>query len=84
MVELRGVEAGVSPLRARAAARRPAYSHALLADRGALVRPELLTQLDLAVGDALLIGSRDVHDSRRARSASPAAAPVDSVSARAC
>ncbi len=56
----------------------------LLADRGALVRPELLTQLDLAVGDALLIGSQIVHDSRRARSANLAAAAADSVSGHAC
>jgi putative ABC transport system permease protein len=32
------------------------YSHALLAGRGALVRPELLTQLDARVGDTLAIG----------------------------
>ena len=34
------------------------YSHRLLEDSGALVRPELLTQLDLAVGDAIVIGNR--------------------------
>ena len=58
MVELRGVEAGF-PLYGRVRLRggRP-FTHGLLADRGALVRPELLTQLDLAVGDALLIGSQ--------------------------
>jgi putative ABC transport system permease protein len=32
------------------------YSHALLRDGGALVRPELLAQLDLAVGDAVVVG----------------------------
>lgn len=32
------------------------YSHALLKDRGALVRPELLTQFDLRVGDQIVIG----------------------------
>ncbi|MFB3816968.1 MAG: ABC transporter permease [Candidatus Methylomirabilales bacterium] len=33
-----------------------AYGHELLRGRGALVRPELLAQLDLAVGDAIVIG----------------------------
>lgn len=58
MVELRGVEAGF-PLYGRVRLRggQP-YSHALLEDRGAIVRPELLTQLDLEVGDALLIGGQ--------------------------
>jgi putative ABC transport system permease protein len=57
MVELRGVEDGF-PLYGRVRLRggQP-YSHGMLANRGALVRPELLTQLDLEVGDALLIGS---------------------------
>jgi putative ABC transport system permease protein len=32
------------------------YSHALLADHGVLVRPELLTALGIGVGDAILIG----------------------------
>ena len=32
------------------------YSHALLAGRGVLVRPELLAQLDVAVGDEVIIG----------------------------
>ena len=58
MVELRGVEAGF-PLYGRVRLRGgQVYSHALLANRGALVRPELLTQLDVAVGDALVIGSQ--------------------------
>ena len=58
MVELRGVEAGF-PLYGRVRLRggQP-YSHALLEDRGAIVRPELLTQLDLEVGAALLIGGQ--------------------------
>ncbi len=57
MVELRGVESGF-PLYGRVRLRggQP-YSHALVADHGALVRPELLTQLDLAVGDAIVIGT---------------------------
>ena len=33
------------------------YSHHLLDNRGALVRPELLVQLDVKVGDQILIGS---------------------------
>jgi putative ABC transport system permease protein len=33
------------------------YSHALLANHGALVRPELLVQLESRVGDDILIGS---------------------------
>jgi putative ABC transport system permease protein len=58
MVELRGVEAAF-PLYGRVRLRgNQVYSHALLEDHGAIVRPELLTQLDLAVGDALLIGSQ--------------------------
>ncbi len=67
MVELRGVEAGF-PLYGRVRLRgNQIYSHALLADRGALVRPELLTQLDLAVGDRADHRVADVHDSGRAR-----------------
>jgi putative ABC transport system permease protein len=34
------------------------YSHALVENHGALVRPELLAQLDLKVGDAILIGGQ--------------------------
>jgi putative ABC transport system permease protein len=33
------------------------YTHALVRDHGALVRPELLAQLDCRVGDEILIGS---------------------------
>jgi putative ABC transport system permease protein len=33
-----------------------AYSHAMLEHRGALVRPELLTALDVKVGDEIVIG----------------------------
>jgi putative ABC transport system permease protein len=56
MVELRGVEPAY-PLYGRVKLRggQP-YSHGLLAGRGAIVRPELLTQLDVGVGDALQIG----------------------------
>ena len=35
----------------------PTYSHALLENHGALVRPELLTALNLRVGDRIMIGS---------------------------
>lgn len=58
MVELRAVEDGF-PLygRMQLAGDMP-FTGALLADGGVLVRPELLAQLELAVGDALLIGSR--------------------------
>ncbi len=34
------------------------YSHELLRNRGTLVRPELLAQLDLQVGDEVLIGTQ--------------------------
>ena len=33
------------------------YTHAMLAGRGALVRPELLTQFNLDIGDAIQIGT---------------------------
>jgi putative ABC transport system permease protein len=33
-----------------------AYSPAMLADHGALVRPELLTAIDVAIGDQIIIG----------------------------
>ncbi len=56
MVELQGVEAAW-PLFGRVTIEGDApYSHAQLRDRGALVRPELLTQLDVAVGDEIVIG----------------------------
>lgn len=58
MVELRGVQP-TFPLRGTLAltdGRR--YSPDLLASDGALVRPELLVQLGLRVGDRLLIGGR--------------------------
>lgn len=56
MVELRGVEAafpyyGTVMLQSG----RP-YSHALLQSRGLLVRPELLAQLGLNIGDTLMLG----------------------------
>jgi putative ABC transport system permease protein len=58
MVELRAVERAFPYYgRMKLADDRP-YSHALLEDFGVLVRPELLAQLDVKVGDALTIGSR--------------------------
>ena len=58
MVELRAVERAFPYYgRMKLADDRP-YSHALLEDFGVLVRPELLAQLDVRVGDALTIGSR--------------------------
>jgi putative ABC transport system permease protein len=58
MVELRGVEARF-PFYGRVVLGdgRP-YHHALLANGGALVGPELLGQLDVRVGDTILIGRR--------------------------
>ena len=55
MVELRAVEAAF-PYYGTLTMREGTYSHALLAGRGTLVRPELLAQLNLRVGDMLLIG----------------------------
>jgi len=56
MSELRAVEPAF-PLYGTLTLRdgRP-YSHAMLKDRGVLVRPELLTALGVAVGDGLTIG----------------------------
>src|SRR5687767_11097628 len=58
MVELRAVESAF-PLYGTMTLRdgKP-YTHALLRGRGALVRPELLAQLDLRVGDTILIGTQ--------------------------
>ncbi len=56
MAELRAVEAAY-PLYGTMTLQdgRP-YSHALLADRGVLVRPELLTALNIQPGEAITIG----------------------------
>jgi putative ABC transport system permease protein len=58
MVELRGVGAAF-PLYGTLTLQdgRP-YSHDLLANHGALVRPELLAQLGIAVGDRIVIGGQ--------------------------
>jgi putative ABC transport system permease protein len=56
MVELKAVEAGFPLYGALTLAEGGSYSHRLLEGHGALVRPELLSLLDLKVGDPLLIG----------------------------
>jgi putative ABC transport system permease protein len=56
MVELRGVQAAF-PLYGRLELDGGVvYSHGLLRGQGALVRPELLTALNLTVGDQIVIG----------------------------
>lgn len=58
LVELRGVQAAY-PLYGRVTlADGTAYSHERLRGHGAIVRPELLAQLDVAVGDEIVIGSQ--------------------------
>jgi putative ABC transport system permease protein len=56
VVELRGVEAAFPFYGEFLLQDDVPYDHALLAGGGALVKPELLTQLDLAVGDDIIIG----------------------------
>ncbi len=56
MAELRAVEAGFPPYGAMELADGQPYSHALLEHQGALVRPELLTALNVKVGDQIAIG----------------------------
>src|SRR5262245_49487015 len=58
MVELRGVGPTFPLYGAVRLSDGQTYSHRLLASDGVLVRPELLTQLDVAVGDVLVIGNR--------------------------
>ena len=48
MVELRGVQPGFPLYGTLDSAAAAPYRHELLRDRGALVRPELLTQLGVA------------------------------------
>jgi putative ABC transport system permease protein len=57
MVELRAVES-TFPLYGTMTLQGSPYSHDLLRGHGVLVRPELLAQLDLRVGDDLLIGTQ--------------------------
>lgn len=58
MVELRAVERGFPYYGDMTLADGVTYDHALLENFGVLVRPELLAQLDLSVGDGLNIGSK--------------------------
>ena len=57
MIELRAIEEGF-PYYGTIDLAGATYDHDLLKDGGALVRPELLTRLDLEVGDSILIGDR--------------------------
>ncbi len=56
MVELRAVQAPF-PFYGVLTLKEGTYSHALVEGHGALVRPELLAQLNVAVGDSIQIGS---------------------------
>jgi putative ABC transport system permease protein len=58
MVELRGVSAAFPLYGTLTLQGGQTYSHALLARHGALVRPELLAQLGLSVGDRIVIGGQ--------------------------
>lgn len=58
MVELKGVQPGYPFYGTLVLADGRPYSHALLENDGALVRPELLAELGLAVGDRLMIGGK--------------------------
>ena len=56
MVELRGVEAGFPYYGKVVLTDGRTFSHEMLVQHGALVRPELLAQLGLEVGDRIVIG----------------------------
>ena len=58
MVELRGVEAGFPFYGTVTLQDGQPYSHTLIANHGVLVRPELLSQLNLQVGSQLVIGGK--------------------------
>ena len=58
MVELRAVENGFPYYGVMTLANDLPYQHGLLRGFGALVRPELLAQLSVGVGDAITIGSQ--------------------------
>ncbi|MCA1649662.1 MAG: FtsX-like permease family protein [Acidobacteria bacterium] len=58
IVELRGVEEGFPYYGTFVLEGGSPYSHDLLRGGGALVRPELLTQLGIARGDRIIIGGR--------------------------
>ncbi len=56
MAEMRAVQAGFPLYGTVVLENGQPYSHALLENRGVLVRPELLTSLNMKVGDGLTIG----------------------------
>ncbi|MFO7693790.1 MAG: FtsX-like permease family protein [Vicinamibacterales bacterium] len=56
LVELLGVEPAYPLYGALELDGSQRYAHALLKGRGMLVRPELLAQLDIAVGDEVIVG----------------------------
>lgn len=58
MVELRAVEPAFPFYGTFGLEGGVPYTHSLLEGRGVLVRPELLTQLDVKVGDAIVIGKQ--------------------------
>jgi putative ABC transport system permease protein len=58
MVELRAVEPGFPYYGRMVLASRQAFTPDLLANGGALIRPELQAQIGVRVGDALLIGTK--------------------------
>jgi putative ABC transport system permease protein len=58
MVELRGVSDAFPLYGTLTLENGQTYSHDLLANHGALVRPELLAQLGLSVGDRIVIGGQ--------------------------
>ena len=58
MVELRAVEPQFPLYGTLTLADGRPYSHALVRDHGALVRPELLSLLGLSIGDRILIGAQ--------------------------
>ena len=58
MVELRGVQRGFPLYGELVLADGVEYSHELVRDRGALVRPELLVQLGIKAGDRIVIGGQ--------------------------
>jgi putative ABC transport system permease protein len=58
MIELRGVDRTYPFYGTLALEGGGPYSHDLLRGRGALVRPDLLTQLGVAIGDRILIGGQ--------------------------
>jgi putative ABC transport system permease protein len=57
MVELRAVQSGFPLYGTLELEGGETYSHAMLENKGVLVRPELLTALDIQVGDQITIGT---------------------------